>query len=117
MREKPRDPARLHHILMSIDNIRRFLSDKKLDDFSENSMLYFAVVKNLEIIGEAAYMLTTNFKEKHSETPWHNIVGMRHYLVHGYYQASLDEIWQAATVDIIPLREQVEKYLAEFCDM
>lgn len=114
MREKPRDPARLHHILHSIDNIKRFLAEIKVDDFVEDSLLYFAVVKNLEIIGEAAYMLTSDFKEAHPETPWNKIVGMRHYLVHGYYQAGLSEIWQAATVDIHPLREQIVGYLAEF---
>ncbi len=85
MREKTRDAGRLLHILHSFDNINRFIDGKTIDDFGEDTLLYFGVVKNLDIVGEAAYMLTGGFKDSHPETPWKIIVGMRHYLVHGYY--------------------------------
>ncbi len=54
-------------------------------------MLKFAIIKNLEIIGEAAYKLTKSFKLKHTSIEWSDIIGMRHILVHGYYQIK-DEI-------------------------
>jgi uncharacterized protein with HEPN domain len=77
-------------------------------------MMYYAVVKNIEIIGEAAYMLTPEFKDTHPETPWKIIIGMRHFLVHGYFEVSADEVRNVVEKDLQPLKEQVEKYLKEF---
>ena len=73
-----------------------------------------AIVKNIEIIGEAAYMLTPIFKDTHPETPWRIIVGMRHFLVHGYYEVDAEEVWNVVDKNLLPLREQLEHYLREF---
>lgn len=113
MREKPRDTGRLRHILHAIDNIGRFMSGHTPDDFGADTLLYYGVVKNLEIISEAAYMLTKEFQDAHPETPWRQIIGMRHFLVHGYYQVDSSEVWITATRDLSPLREQIERYLSE----
>ena len=59
-------------------------------------MLQFAVVKNLEIIGEACYMLTNELREQHPEIQWRNIITMRHILVHGYYNTDLMIVWDTA---------------------
>jgi len=58
MREKPRDKERLSHMLEAIDNIFEFIENKSFVQFKSDKMMRFAVVKNLEIIGEAAYLLT-----------------------------------------------------------
>lgn len=116
MREKPRDKGRLLHIRTSIDNIHRFLDGKTSDDFLVDSLLYFGVIKNLEIIGEAAYMLTNEFKEAHPSTPWRDIIDMRHILVHGYYHVDSNEVWTTIVSDLKPLKEQIEEYIAEFVD-
>ncbi|MBD5252528.1 MAG: DUF86 domain-containing protein [Bacteroides sp.] len=113
MREKPRDSGRLKHILLAINNIERFLKEFDASEYVENSALYFAIVKNLEIIGEASYMLTPEFKQSHPQTPWKQIIGMRHYLVHGYYHISLDETWNSIHNDLPPLKMQIESYLKE----
>lgn len=113
MREKPRDSGRLRHMLHAMENINRFVADKTLDDFAVDSLLYYAVIKNLEIIGEAAYMLTAEFKETHQLTPWNQIVGMRHFLVHGYYQIDSHEVWNTIQQDLQPLRIQLSQYLEE----
>lgn len=73
-------------------------------------MLWFTT---LMIIGEAANMLTKEFKEEHSETPWRNIIDMRNVLVHGYYVASPLFIWETYTNDLKLLLEQVKGYVAE----
>ncbi|MDE6495085.1 MAG: DUF86 domain-containing protein [Duncaniella sp.] len=114
MREKPRDPARLQHILLSIDNVLKFMNGKTRDDLTTDNLLYFAVVKNIEIIGEAAYKLTREFVESHPATPWRQIIAMRHVLVHGYYEISVEEIFGVIRNRVIPLREQIVGYLAEF---
>jgi hypothetical protein len=68
-------------------------------------------MKNVEVIGEAANMLTRHFRQEHSELPWRLIINMRNVLVHGYAQVSDADLWQTATNDIKPLREQVQRYL------
>lgn len=111
MREKPRDSARLKHMLHAIDNIQRFINDKDVDEFEVDSLLYYGVVKNLEIIGEAAYMLTKEFQDQHPLTPWKKIIGMRHFLVHGYYQVDAGEVWLTVNRDLMPLKSQLSQYL------
>jgi uncharacterized protein with HEPN domain len=83
------------------------------EDFTNNKILYFAVIKNIEIIGEASYMLSSEFKDAHPGTQWKVIAGMRHYIVHGYYQINDRVVWNVITNDIPVLREQVISYLSE----
>ena len=106
MREQVRDRGRLEHILQAINKVFEFTKDVKREDFKKDSVLYFAIVKNIEIIGEASYMLSLDFKDAHPDTNWKVIVAMRHFLVP-------EEIWNVIEQDLQPLKEQVEKYLAE----
>lgn len=114
MREKPKDKGRLLHIKQAIDNINQFLSGKSAEDFLTDQMLYFAIVKNLEIIGEAAYMLTLEFREAHAEIDWKDIIHMRHILVHGYYQIDSRIVWVTIKNDLPTLKTQIGIYLEEF---
>lgn len=102
MRERPRDSERLQHILEAISNIFEFTQDLSFDDFCNNKMLRFAVVKNLEIVGEASYLLSKDFKNQHAEIEWDDIIAMRHVLVHGYYQIKNERIW-ATILNELPL--------------
>lgn len=67
MREKPKDNTRLLHMLEAIDNIFEFADGVSFESYKSNKILRFAVIKNLEIIGEAAYLLSIPFKENHPE--------------------------------------------------
>lgn len=111
MRELVRDPARLEHILAAIERIFSFVAGRGKADIQNDVVLYYAVVKNIEIIGEAAYMLTSEFKDNHPDTPWKIIVGMRHFLVHGYYEVAPEEVWNVVEKDLKPLQEQIQGYL------
>ena len=113
MREPIRDRARLEHILTAINRIQLFVKDRSEDEVKKDGILYFAVVKNIEIIGEASYMLSKEFKNSHNETPWQIIVGMRHFLVHGYFEVDPDEVWNVVEKQLTPLKEQIERYLEE----
>ena len=113
MREKPKDNGRLLHINEAIDNIHNFLTDKTAEDFVSDKMLYFAVVKNMEIIGEAAYMLTPEFKQCHQEVAWEYIVKMRHILVHGYYHIDANIVWTTIINDLPSLKEQIQALFTE----
>ena len=113
MRERIRDLGRLQHILEHIDRASQFLNGKALADLENDAMLRYAVVKCLEIIGEAAYMLTIEFKESHPQTPWNVIIKMRHVLVHGYYSIQMPIVWDIVQNDFPTLRPQIEQYIKE----
>ena len=113
MREKIKDFDRLLHIKESIDNVFEFMEGKTVNDLSNDKLLFYGVVKNVEIIGEAAYMLTKEFIASHPETPWIDIIGMRHILVHGYYTASPLFIWDTYKNDLDVLKQQIEEYISE----
>lgn len=113
MREKPKDINRLSHIIEAIDNLIEFTQGINFEEYKGNKILRFAIIKNLEIIGEAAYLLTNEFKEKHLEVEWKVIIGMRHVLVHGYYQISDEMVWATIQTELLPLREKVEQYKQE----
>ena len=113
MRESIRDRARLEHILTAIDRVTQFVRHHSFDELSENDLVYYGIVKNIEIIGEAAYKLSQKFRNTHPETPWKIIMKMRHVLVHDYYQIEKDEIRFVIDDDLPPLAEQVNLYLSE----
>lgn len=69
MRERSRDKIRLEHILQAIERINRYTKGKTFDDFIADDMMYYAVVKNIEILGEASNMLTEEFRIAHPDTP------------------------------------------------
>ncbi len=112
MREHSRDKGRLEDILKYGRNVKSIVSDITFEEFVRDIRTYYATMKNIEIIGEAANMLTRHFRETFSELPWRQIVSMRNVLVHGYAQVSDADLWETATNDIDPLCEQVEQYLA-----
>ena len=76
-------------------------------------MMYYAVVKNIEIIGEASNMLTEEFRDKHPQTPWKQVNGMRNYIVHEYFQVDNSVVWDVITDDLPLLEQQVKEYIEE----
>ena len=82
MREPLRDRTRLEHIVAAIDNVVSFTEGKTFDLLESDKILFYAVVKNIEIIGEAAYRLSKAFCDLHPQTKWKEISRMRHVLVH-----------------------------------
>ena len=95
----------------AIDRIMRYTAGKSFDDLVADDMMYYAVVKNIEIIGEAANMLTSDFRDGHPDTPWKMVRGMRNYIVHEYFQIDDLVVWDVVTNNLTPLRNQLENYL------
>ena len=81
--------------------------------FVKNDMRYYAVVKNIEIIGEAANLLTVEFREAHPVTQWKMIIGMRNYITHEYFQVKFGVVKEVLTLDLPELEEQISAYLSE----
>ena len=113
MREPIRDRGRLEHMLEQLQNVEEFIAGKTLHDIKGDKVLQYALVKCIEIIGEAAYMLSIDFKEKHPQVQWEQIVRMRHVLVHGYYQISLPLVWSVIQDDLTELKLFVIQFLHE----
>lgn len=113
MRERIRDKGRLEDIKHYSEIAESIVKGMTYDDFVKDVKSYYAVMKTVEIVGEAAYMLTKDFKEVHPETPWEIIQGMRHILVHGYASVNASTLYETTVNNIPELRKQVEKYLEE----
>ena len=113
MREPLKDRERLEHILASINRVERYVTGKTFDDLIADDMMYYAVVKNIEMMGEAANMLTLDFQSSHPDTPWKLVKGMRNYIVHEYFQIDSTVVWDVVSNNLPELREQVIRYLTD----
>ena len=100
-------------MLEHIDRAQQFAQGKSLEDLENDAMFRYAVVKCLEIVGEAAYMLTLDFKAQHTQTPWQVIIKMRHVMVHGYYSIQMPIVWDIIQNDFPALRPQIVQYILE----
>ncbi len=100
-------------MLEAIDRILRYSTGLTIENLRSNEIIYYGLVKNIEIIGEAAYKLTESFRSQHQETAWRKIISMRHVLVHGYYQIKEHEVLYVIEDDLPTLRNQIAKYLSE----
>ena len=113
MRERARDKGRLEDIIEYSNNVMMLIEGYSFEKLVADKRTYYSVMKNVEVVGEAAYMLTTAFKKAHPETPWKFVQGMRHVLVHDYATIDDRELYNTAFNDIPILQKQVERYLAE----
>ena len=111
MREHSRDKGRLEDILKSIRLIEEYSDGISFETFVADTMRYYAIMKNVEIVGEAANMLTRDFRETHTELPWREIIGMRNVLVHGYANISDEQLWSAVNDDIPVIKNAVNNYM------
>ncbi len=98
-------------MIEAINNIEEFTRDITREQLFHDKMRYFAVVKNIEIIGEAANMLTLEFKKTHTELPWKAIIGMRNVIVHDYINIHEDLLWETIQDDVPYLKSQILIYL------
>ena len=86
------DRERLLDILEAIEKIEQHALISR-DAFDENELIQVWVVHHLQIIGEAVYQISPEMLEQYSYVPWNNIIGMRHILVHGYFETDIDIVW------------------------
>ncbi|MDD4971133.1 MAG: DUF86 domain-containing protein [Paludibacter sp.] len=98
-------------MIEAIDNIYEFVENKSFEMYKNDKILRFAVIKNLEIIGEAAYLLTKEFKAINTNIEWKEMIGMRHILMHGYYQIKDEIIWATIETELKLLRENISSLI------
>ncbi len=101
----------LNDICQAIDRIEQYIENLSFDAFSEDQKSVDAVVRNLEITGEAASRLPDEFKEKYSAIEWHKVVGLRHRIVHEYFGVDLEIIWQILHKNLPELKQKIRQII------
>ena len=96
---------------IALERVFHYTKDINFEEFEKDTMRVDAVVRNLEIIGEAVRRLPEEFKESHREIPWHRIAGMRNRIVHDYFGIDNGIIWQIVKTDAPELLKQVDQIM------
>ena len=102
---------RVEDILEAIARIERYVEGLTLEQFRTDQKTVDAVVRNLEVIGEAVRYLPTDLESLPDDVPWADIAGMRNILIHQYFGVDLEIIWQTLTQDLPALRGKLQKLL------
>jgi uncharacterized protein with HEPN domain len=105
------DEIRLRHMLDHAREARGMVQGKSRTDLQKDRMLELALVRLIEIVGEAAARVSLEGCRKYSRIPWSEIVGMRNRLVHGYDQVDLEVLWDTLDQDLPPLVSELERIL------
>lgn len=101
----------LEHILTSIQAIQDYAKDETLETFLTNIKDQDAVIRRLEIIGEAVKNLPEDFKKRQTDIPWIKIAGMRDILIHEYFAVDIPAVWGTVQSDLPDLRIKIENLL------
>ena len=107
------DNVRIRHILDAAREAVDFSQGRSRADLNSDRQLNLSLVRLLEIIGEAARGISTEFRQAHPDLPWKSMVGMRDRLIHAYFDVNLDVVWQTVTEDLPSLIGQLEKIVAD----
>ena len=102
------DREYLNDILIACENIIEYSRGYDFDDFMIDRKTQDAVLRNIEIIGEAVKNISNNVKEKYPEVEWHEIAKTRDKLIHSYFGVDFDVVWDIITLDIPKLHKQIK---------
>jgi len=99
------------HILDSSQKVIKFSNNKTVDDLKSDDMLYYAILKCVEIIGEASTKITPETRSQYDDIPWKDIIAMRNRLVHGYFSVDYQILWNVVVKKIPELITSISKIL------
>lgn len=99
---------RIQDILNAIAKIENFLGKMTFNEFKKNDLVIDAVVRNLEIIGEASKNIPLSIRRSHSSIPWKQMNGMRNILIHEYFGVDVETVWHTTKNNLPVLRKQLE---------
>ena len=106
-----RDAATLMDIVLACRDIGQFIHGLGQDEFTSNALVRTAVLRQLEIIGEATKRLSNDLREAHPGIPWKRMAGLRDRLIHAYDDIDLGKIWEIATIDVPRVCSMLEPLL------
>lgn len=101
----------LHDIVEAVNDVESFVDDMTFEQFKKDRKTLNAVVRSIEIIGEASKNIPINLREKYTEIPWKKMIGMRDKVIHGYFGVDVKTLWDTVKDDVPPLKQLVQKML------
>ncbi len=110
---KTDDLTRLKHIRDSAAEALSFVNNRTREDLDHDRMLSLALVRLIEIMGEAANHVSESCQAKYFQIPWRQIIGMRNPMIHAYFDVDLDIIWQVITQDLGSLLSEIKKAIKD----
>jgi len=114
MKKPKEDKVYLEHIDEFCDDLKTYLYEiESFEAFKKNKLYQDAVIRKMEIIGEAASNISKPFKDRYSNVPWRLMKDMRNRLIHGYFGVDLSIIWNILTNEIPVLHEQIKKIIKD----
>ncbi|MDO8529112.1 MAG: DUF86 domain-containing protein [bacterium] len=105
------DKTYIGHILEAIQKIETYKKDFNLESFLKNTLVSDAVIRELEIIGEASKNISEQFQKEHADIPWRKVIGIRNTLIHEYFGVNKKIVWNTCENDLPELKKFVEKML------
>ena len=105
------DLIRVRHMLAAAKEAMEFAAGKTRKNLEKDRIRVLAIIKSIEIIGEAASKVTEEFKSENKNIPWNDIISMRNRLIHAYFDVNLDIVWQTVKSDLPDLIKALEKIL------
>lgn len=103
------DAVYLEDILSCIGKIKEFTKGMDFAKFCASQLVQDAVLRNLEVMGEAASKLPDELRKKHPDVEWRKIIGMRNKLIHGYDDVDAEIVWNAVEKDLPEFEKQIRK--------
>ena len=111
---KPDDLTRLRHMLDASLEAVSFLGNIDANGLSENRLVCQAVVRSLEIVGEAASQISVVYRDAHRAVPWQKIIGMRNRIVHAYFDIDYEVVEKTVKQDLPALIQQLKKLIGDY---
>jgi uncharacterized protein with HEPN domain len=108
---RPEDVVRLKHMLDHAREAVELVCDKVRRDLDSNRMLCLALIRLIEIVGEAAGRISADVRNRHSTIPWPQIISLRNRLIHGYDSVDMDILWQILKEDLPVIVIELEKLI------
>jgi uncharacterized protein with HEPN domain len=105
-------PLLVEDVWEAIEKIERYVAGLDRDAFLNDEKTIDSVVRNLEIIGEAANRLPENFRTQHSEIEWRKIIGLRNRVVHGYFSIDIEIVWEILQKDLPSFKSKLSSIRA-----
>lgn len=103
----------IFHMRDAINLIEEFISNQTKDTFFKDKLVQSGVVRQIEIIGEAAKNVPLPFRNEYAAVPWKDIAGMRNKIIHYYFDLDLEKVWLVTQHDVKELKKQIQKIIAE----
>lgn len=108
---RPDDQVRIKHMVEAAGDAAQFIRGRARAELNTDRMLLFALIRCIEIIGEAARQITDDTRSAAADIPWNAIAGMRNRLIHAYFDVDAELVWKTVTVELPALTARLQKLL------